>query len=171
MEERKYADLRLDVDQDDKLATEVTIDGNKITLPNYLIGKVTMVDNGMLVEFVKKQPQYPETYVECAKILERFSAYNIDGYKNELLVKLQELLICRDAYWVIAGKELGLGTPWRPDWESASTTKYTISQAKNKIRLLKAHKYHYILSFPTAEIRNTFYKNFKYLIEFCKELL
>ena len=53
MEERKYADLRSDVDQDDKLATEVTIDGNKITPPKgYLIGKITQVDNGMLVEYV-----------------------------------------------------------------------------------------------------------------------
>lgn len=189
MEERKYADLRLDVDQDDKLATEVTIDGKKITPPeNYLIGKVTTVDNGLLVEFVKKQPRYPETYEECCKILgidpdNFFSIRNLyrnDGdeettdYESDLLEKfdhLRELTICRDAYWKIAGKELGLGTPWRPDWESASTTKYTISQAKNKIRLLKAHEYHYILSFPTAEIRNTFYKNFKYLIESCKELL
>lgn len=55
MEERKYADLRIDVDQDDKLATEATIDGDKITPPeNYLIGKITKVDNGMLVEFVRK---------------------------------------------------------------------------------------------------------------------
>lgn len=66
MEERKCAELRIDVDQDDKLATEATIDGGKITPPkNYLIGKITKVDNGMLVEFVKKQNQYPETYAEC----------------------------------------------------------------------------------------------------------
>ncbi len=58
MEERKYSDLRLPLDDDDKLATEVTIGGNKIFPPNgYLIGKITKVDNGMLVEFVKKQPQ------------------------------------------------------------------------------------------------------------------
>jgi hypothetical protein len=142
----------------------------------------------LLVEFVKKQPRYPETYEECCKVLgidsDNFlsirNLYRDDGdeettdYESDLLEKfdhLRELTICRDAYWKIAGKELGLGTPWRPDWESASTTKYTISQAKNKIRLLKAHEYHYILSFPTAEIRNTFYKNFKYLIESCKELL
>lgn len=62
MEERKYAELRLDVDQYDKLATEVTIDGDKIISPkNYLIGKITKVDNGMLIEFVKKQPQHQDT--------------------------------------------------------------------------------------------------------------
>lgn len=70
MEERKYTDLRLDVDQDDKLATEATIDGDKIIPPeNHLIGKITRVDNGMLVEFVKKQPKPPTTYEECKELL------------------------------------------------------------------------------------------------------
>lgn len=70
MEERQYKELRMPLDDDDKLATEVTINGNKILSPNgYLIGKITQVDNGMLVEYVKKQLQYTKTYEECCKIL------------------------------------------------------------------------------------------------------
>ena len=47
--------LRLDPSDDDKLATQVGCNGTEIFAPKgYLIGKITDVDNGMLVEFVKK---------------------------------------------------------------------------------------------------------------------
>ena len=62
--------------------------------------------------------------MECAKILDCFSAGYIDGYKNNLLEKLQELLICRDAYWKIAGEQMGLGEPWEPDWCNENKLKY-----------------------------------------------
>ena len=165
MEERKYADLRLDVDQDDKLATEATIDGDKITAPeNYLIGKVTKVDNGVLVEFVKKQPQYPKTYEECCKVMgidsDNFlsirNLYLDDGeevttnYEQDfldVLESLRQLKICRDAYWKIAGEQMGLGMPWEPMFSNP------------------------FLNFPTDEIRDAFYENFKDLIEDCKMFL
>ena len=55
--QRKYPELRLDPSDDDKLATEVTWDGIKMLPPDgYLIGKITEVDNGLLVEFAKKPP-------------------------------------------------------------------------------------------------------------------
>lgn len=45
--------------------------------------------------FIKKKPQYPKTYEECAEILlERASVRNDIGYKGDLLVNLQRLLIC-----------------------------------------------------------------------------
>jgi hypothetical protein len=55
------------------------------------------IDDNNKIVLTKKQLQYPKTYVECAKILDCFSAVYIDGYKNDLLEKLQELLVCRDA--------------------------------------------------------------------------
>ena len=65
-----YKELRLDPSDDDKLATEVTGKGYKLIPPDgYLIGKVTNVNNGMLVEYVKKKPNLPTTYKECCKIL------------------------------------------------------------------------------------------------------
>lgn len=115
------------------METEATIDGDKITPPkNYLIGKITKVDNGMLVEFVKKQPQLPKTYAECCDVLSISPYYNLRyhtyeyGYGefttiNELcslqdkLNILGKLLICRNAYWKIIGEQMGLGKPWKPD--------------------------------------------------------
>lgn len=52
--ERIYDELRMPLDDDDKLASEVRTKGVKIVPPiGYLIGKITHTDNGMLVEFVK----------------------------------------------------------------------------------------------------------------------
>lgn len=173
MEERKYSELRMPLDDDDKLATEATIDGDKITPPeNHLIGKITKVDNGMLVEFVKKQPKYPKTYVECAKTLDCFCAAYIDGYKCELLDNFQKLLICRDAYWKIAGEQMGLGKPW--EFENPSRRYvFTIENFGGNIlkNAVTARILNRILVFPTEEMRDAFYENFEELIETCKELL
>jgi hypothetical protein len=116
------------------------------------------------VVLTKIQPKYPKTYVECAKILDCFGAAHIDGYKGELLDKLQELLICRDAYWKIAGD-------WKPDWNDNSKFKYTITCKRCNIIMYSYCTLNCILAFPTAEMRDAFYENFKELIEECKELL
>jgi hypothetical protein len=169
---REYNELRMPLDDDDKLATEVTINGNKITPPeNYLIGKITKVDNGMLVEFVKKQPQYPKTYAECCNILNAEETYlGIGGHKGKLLQRFQRLLICLDAYWKIAGEEMGLGKPWKPDWNNGRTF-YCIYNSENKMVKSFLCTENKILLFPTEELRDAFYENFKDLIEQCKELL
>jgi hypothetical protein len=122
---------------------------------------------------VKKYRQanlYPRTYKECAKILDCFSAFHIDGYKHELLEVFQELLICRAAYFKIAGEEMGLGKPWEPDWTSGYPV-YCISVSVNTIGTGKWYTDNKILAFPTEEMRDAFYENFKDLIEQCKELL
>lgn len=151
----------------------MTIDGDKIIPPeNYLIGKITKVDNGMLVEFVKKQPNYPKTYKECCDVLGLNTMDNdAQGYKGDLIIRFQELLIARDAYWKIAGEQMGLKEPWKPDWDSLNE-KYDIYNYRGDI------KYDYftvidrcLLVFPTEEIRDAFYENFKDLIENCKEFL
>ena len=95
------------------------------------------------------------------------------GYKEALIAKFQELLICRDAYWKIAGEQMGLGKPWELDWENSDGGyRYCIVNRCNNIGLTcEWLGENYILSFPTAEIRDAFYENFKDLIENCKELL
>lgn len=123
------------------------------------------------VVLTKKQPQYPKTYVECAKILNCFSASYINGYKNELLKKFQQLLIYRAAYWKLAGKEMGLDKPWKPDWNDVCD-KYTIYVVcGNEIWRDKGQTINTLLAFPTMEMRDAFYENFKELIKECKELL
>lgn len=53
---KKYSELRLPLDQYDKLASEVSFNGKKILPPKgYLIGQITYTNNGMLVEFVKNE--------------------------------------------------------------------------------------------------------------------
>lgn len=175
-EERKYTELRLDEDQDDKLATEATIDGSKITPPeNYLIGNITQVDNGMLVEFVKKQPKYPKTYEECCGVLGMTYDYPdirmVSIVESNLYSSFIQLIRCRNAYWRIAGNQMRLKEPWKPDWSDYENIKYSIKCRSGEIFYNQGYHNHKILAFPTKEMRDIFLENFKDLIEKCKEYL
>ena len=129
--------------------------------------------NATKIVLEKKKKEYPITYCECKNIL---GLWDIDDtergyYKADLIDKLQMLLICRDAYWKIAGEEMGLGKPWEPNWETLDT-KYDIYNYRGVI----SHNNftvvdRCVLVFPYEEVRDAFYENFKELIESCKELL
>ena len=172
---REYDELRMPLDDDDKLATEATIMGKKILPPDeYLVGKITQTDNGMLVEYVEKKPKYPTTYEECCKILDiRWEKNYAQGYKCGLISKFQELFIARNAYWKIAGEQMGLDEPWKHNYlKDANTIRYAIYNTGDEIVKLDGKLYrNYILCFPTEEMRDAFFKNFKKEIEQCKELL
>ena len=121
---------------------------------------------------IKKKPQYPKNYIECCKILN----YNLNndivaGYKYDLLENIQKLLICRDAYYKIAGEQMGLGKPWEPDWKNENEIYYTISHDGGNIKCYNDTDVYSKLAFPTMEMRDAFFENFKELIEQCKELL
>ena len=121
--------------------------------------------------FSKKKPQYPKTYEECAQILlERASVRNDIGYKGDLLIALQQLLVCRDAYWKIAGEQMGLGEPWKPDWNHNSE-KYVIYPYRHLYFMVEERYRNAILAFPTAEMRDAFLENFKKPVELIRELL
>ena len=128
-----------------------------------------VVRNGKTYAVLKK-PAYPKTYEECCKITEDVADASLTCFACNLLNNFQKLLLCRDAYWEIAGEEMGLGKPWEPDWNN-QRPKYTITVIGNQ--LIKHHSLsqNYILAFPTEEIRDIFYENFKDLIEQCKSLL
>ena len=191
---REYDELRMPLDDDDKLATEVTIMDKKILPPDgYLVGKITQTDNGMLVEYVEKKSKYPTTYAECCEVLvgRKPNPYEISFDKMELclvdldntqnidfqnpylsqLNSLFRLRMCRDAYWKIYGEETGLGKPWEPDWTDDYRSKYIITFVRNELNMDFSNVFNYILAFPTEELRNIFYENFKKEIEQCKELL
>lgn len=121
---------------------------------------------------VKKQPQYPKTYEECCDVLslgEDGRLYT-KGYKASLIQEFQQLLICRNAYWKIVGEQMGLGKPWEPDWKD-SNFKYCLKKMGDNIEKSSEMTISCILAFPTEEIRNIFYNNFKNTIEQCNELL
>ena len=165
---------QMPLDDDDKLATEVTIMGKRILPPDgYLVGKITKTDNGIIVEYVNKEPKYPTTYAECYEIT-GINQHDIEidlpqPYQQKMF-NFFKLYICLNAYWKIAGEKMGLGKPWEPDWNEA-TAKYTIVIIENKLEKRYALTQNYILAFPTEEMRDAFYENFKDLIENCKELL
>ena len=131
------------------------------------------VINATKIVLEKKKKEYPKTYEECAKEL----GYNqvmpkdhILGYKGTLLSTFQQLLICRAAYWKIAGEEMGFGKPWAPDWLD-DNLKPCIGTASNEIIKCTSYSDNTILVFPTEEMRDAFKENFDPDIEICKELL
>lgn len=115
---------------------------------------------------VRKQMQYPKTYKECCVVLGiTYSFGNCYGYRSDLFSFFQQLLICRDAYWKIAGD-------WKPDWNNDKEIYHVIATTKGDIGLMSSmYVDNTILAFPTEEMRDAFYENFKDLIEECKELL
>lgn len=120
---------------------------------------------------IKKKSKYPKSYKECCDVLGIGTMDNdAKGYKHLLLIRFQELIIARDAYWKIAGEEMGLGKPWEPDWNDLNR-KYFISLTFDGISLYDDFRNPRVLAFPTEEMRDAFYNNFKELIERCKELL
>lgn len=135
--------------------------------------EVDKIENGNII-LKPIKPKYPKTYKECCKVLgyDDRETYCIchTGANERLFESLYSLKVCRDAYWAIAGDELGLNEPWEYDMskdEFASAIAYQYgSIQKCEVR----YKNHF-LTFPTQEMRNTFYENFKELIESCKELL
>ena len=130
--------------------------------------------NATKIVLEKKKKEYPKTYEECCKVIDyALEGETIIGYKASLLRSLQKLLICRDAYWKIAGEEMGLGKPWEPDWDDDEwPDMYYISWSGKYLDKEKGYPCcNMILIFPTEEMRDAFYENFKELIEQCKELL
>ena len=128
------------------------------------------------IQLVKNSPTYPKTYAECCGVIGYGGIIGFTGlaveeedfYRNFIALKR-----CRDAYWKIAGEELGLDKPWDINYgcgEWGYWIGYDVNA--NKIycqdsRILLNH----LLVFPTEEMRDVFYDNFKDLIEDCKVLL
>ena len=117
---------------------------------------------------VRKQPQYPKTYAECSGVINKIArnlneCKDSETYMPELMYAYQKLLICRDAYWKIGD--------WQPNWDDEEQCKFVIYRFRDSILKDSTYINPSILAFPTAEVRDIFYDNFKDLIESCKELL
>lgn len=122
-----------------------------------------------------RQPKYSKNYEECCEVLgsdpsriivlsNRKDIIHEENKHCYEMYNLYQLLICRDAYWKIAGD-------WKPDWSNDKQNKYIITCRRNNIILDTYTVLNYILAFPTEEMRDAFYENFKELIEAVKELL
>ena len=168
-ESKKVARFTFDYNDDNDFANKVELDLSNCEL--------IQEDGKWFV--VKKKNEYPKTYGECAKIMgvELWNtlwgedATEYEEQMEGLMYAFIRLKVCRDAYWKLAGEKMGLGKPWEPNWKDESL-KYVILYDNGEIRV---DTWNYIanriLSFPTEEMRDAFYENFKELIENCKELL
>ena len=117
-------------------------------------------------ESVNKKPKYPTTYDDCCEML------NADEFvEYELMVNFPKLINARNAYWKIAGEQMGLEKPWEPDWTNLDQLKYCIWVDVGEFITMINVRGQHILAFPTEEMRDAFFKNFKKEIEQCKEFL
>ena len=157
--------------------------GDKITIEEYknndkewLFNKLAMLDNIAALESIQdifnhlQLYKYPKTYEECAEIITELTGSDCNpkgcmGYMSVQLTALQKLFICRDAYWKIAGDEMELGKPWEPDYNNEKQLKYGLYEIL-KYSLINPSQF----AFPTEEMRDAFYENFKEDIEKCKKL-
>ena len=136
-------------------------------------------ENGNIIEakvitLEKKKSKYPKTYEECLNVLAfvrpEFTIEVLDEHYERLLSSFYKLLICRDAYWKLAGEEMGLGESWVPN---STEIVFSIGRISGTLigKMLHHNGNTAFLEFPTREMRDAFYENFKDLIEECKELL
>lgn len=138
--------------------------GNRISyvIPDgYEFSKIE--NNEIIIQ--KKKPIYPKTYEECCDVLnipndERYIDIDVPLDYNKVLSTYVKLLICCKAYWKIAGEEMRLGKPYKPDINENNWGLY--NELKNTIVNPG------VFLFPTEEMRDIFYENFKDLIEKCK---
>lgn len=124
------------------------------------------IDDDNKIVLAKKQ--YPKTHEECFNIcfgnkhhiVQVVGLDDLDDNK-ELFESFIKLKICRDAYWKIAGEK------------NKSNIDYVTCNVGGKVinTNIPNSAYNHILTFPTEEMRNTFYENFKELINETKELL
>ena len=129
-------------------------------------------DNQIIIRPIK--PKYPKTYVECCEVIANSKPYAMNEHYadvNKLLQTFQTLFICRNAYWKIAGEQMGLDKPWEPDWTNLDQLKYCIMVDVGEFITTSKIRGQEFLNFPTEEMRDAFYENFKNEIEQCKELL
>ena len=107
----------------------------------------------------------PKTINDCLYFLKLDPRFldGVIGYRCKYLSALQKLLICRDAYWKFADD-------WHPDWQN-SELKYCIKSIGADVVKGSDATICCILAFPTEELRDAFWDNFKDLIVECKELL
>ena len=142
--------------------------------------EVVLREGKYYVERIK--PKYPKTYEECCRVVNAnpcirlvydlsdgqkysYDVDNLQHYEN-----IRKLLICRDAYWKIAGEQMGLGKPWEPYW-TIYKHKFCLGTDKDKVIEECVTTGNRILAFPTSEMRDAFKENFDGDIDACKEFL
>lgn len=138
----------------------------------YLMFLYTLCFLGCAINDGYTKKEYPKTYKECLNVLAfarpEFTIDVLNEHYERYLSSLYQPLICRDAYWKIAGGEMGLGKPWEP---SKGEIVYGIYRHSNKIETEMFLGKSVTFEFPTSEMRDAFKENFDPDIDNCKEFL
>lgn len=158
--------------KEEEIMETITIDDFKANTKEWLIDKLhDMVISkaiktiGDIHEELHK-PQYPKTYDECVNMFN----CTVETVNLTTIAALRELIYCRNAYWKIVGEQMRLGKPWEYDM-SKNEFVYTIAYQYGFIQKCESRYKSHLLVFPTKEMRDGFYENFKELIGICKEFL
>ena len=115
---------------------------------------------------------FPSSFLGCCDVLgiSDTITMGVNGYFKKELESLQKLIICRNAYWKIAGEQMGLGKSWSHDWLSYDNIPAVFMFRYNMV--VDSVKFHQSLFyFPTTEMTMLFHNNFKDLMEDCKEFI
>ena len=162
-----------------KLSTDTGMKKNTITISDIETNKIEIVLSDkleILVEdgktyIVKKPIDFPTEYKDCTTMLGVFDNGDFEDYEETEFALLKQLIICRNAYWKIAGEQMGLDKPWEPDWSMYSEKKYCIKYSQNEIKTCEYVTESKLLAFPTKDIRNKFLESFRKLIEECAKYI
>lgn len=118
---------------------------------------------------LRKKSTFPRSYIECITVLYP-DGDTWDEGMEDLMIRFRGLIECRNAYWKIAGEQMGLGKPWKYDCNSKQYTPAIIYR-DGYIQKVEVSYRNVIFAFPTEEMRDMFYEDFREELEFCKELL
>lgn len=155
---------------------------NKTTVINIPEGSSVKDDKGNIintktVEIVRKTPDYPKNYKEACDIL----GFDCSGNTTNIythcfqydvkLKNLYKLILCRDAFWTVAGLELGLDTSWKPDIVNGVYTATIINRSGRAVMDSGFDCENRILMFHDDKVRDKFHQYFFDLIENCLEYL
>ena len=130
-------------------------------------------DNGKIL-IRKKHIEYPKTYEECCETMKVINSVNpcmVANCLGHTISNLAKLIVARDAYWSIYSDNMGLSKSWQPDWTNTNENKYCIYFVANELKRQPTLELQHLLAFPTRAICDAFFKDFRTLIESCKEFL
>lgn len=122
----------------------------------------------------KKQIEYPKTFEECYETLNIINSGMpcvMASHLGHAISNLAKLILMRDAYWTVYAENMGLDKPWTPDWTNTRENKYCIYCVANELKMQPTLELQHLLAFPTRAICDAFFKDFRTLIESCKEFL
>lgn len=127
-------------------------------------------DTYVVKKNTKKESEiyFPKTYLDCCNTVHYTHYYpDIKTHTikyDDMLDSFYKLIICRNVYWFMSDD-------WTPDYTNVTEKKYSIWVDCGEIKKGVFTTTQMVFAFPTEEIRDEFYENFKDLIESCKELL